>query len=271
MNLSCTPPAVDADLDMSPLDDIAPTPAARGMVSAPTAPMSAIASAAAPAIAATPMHAASRPRVSRTTLKASLRLALHRVRAHAPGPRTRGWTAIAATLVLAGCASTPPLPTPFHTPTLRLPTQAVVTSLDPAHAHEEITVSVAQDGQAQLWTARDARGQLVTQEHLVSGQWQPVAGAPVATRYTRLFAAMLLAWTPRSELEFVYGPNTVRRVTAPNGDTRRSLVDCNGNLVMRASRQIAHPGQERLDLTDPVESWMIGPISDAITTPITGP
>lgn len=116
---------------------------------------------------------------------------------------------ILCVLMLTACASKAPLP--VSTPHLRLPMQLHVQRQQEAQRQDWFLV-IQQEAKGLRWSLMDPLGIPLARQQLIDGQWQADGLLPPNPEARELFAALLFALTPDSELNDSY-PSALRRGT----------------------------------------------------------
>lgn len=112
-------------------------------------------------------------------------------------------------LLLGACASHAPLP--HHTPTLALPLQLHIERQLAGQRQDWLLVIQREDAGIR-WSMMDPLGIPLARQRLVDGQWQADGLLPPNAEARELFAALLFALTPETELSGNYP--TARQQTA---------------------------------------------------------
>lgn len=105
-------------------------------------------------------------------------------------------------LLLAGCASQAPLPV-AGLPTLPLPQQLHVQREQAAQQQDWLLI-IQQEDAALRWSMMDPLGIPQARQRLIDGKWQADGLLPPNPEARELFAALLFALTPNSELASRY-------------------------------------------------------------------
>lgn len=129
---------------------------------------------------------------------------------------------IAASVLLAGCASRPILPA--HMPDLALP-RSVHVVLHGSDTPAQDSMLVAQQEAAGIWrwSLFDPLGLPLARQILQDGQWRNDGFlAPNAAART-LFSALIFAWTPDAALTSVYPAGSWSQTVMPDGSRQRQL------------------------------------------------
>ncbi|OCR27046.1 lipoprotein [Pseudomonas syringae] len=122
---------------------------------------------------------------------------------------------IACVLLLSACASQAPLPDAM--PRLQLPMQLHV-QRQQAEQRQDWLLVIQQESAGLRWSLMDPLGIPLARQLLINGQWQADGLLPPNAEARELFAALLFALTPDTELRDAY-PNARRQ------GLRRSLGD----------------------------------------------
>lgn len=122
---------------------------------------------------------------------------------------------IACVLLLSACASQAPLPNAM--PHLQLPMQLHVQRQQAGQRQDWLLVIQRESGGLR-WSLMDPLGIPLARQQLINGQWQADGLLPPNAEARELFAALLFALTPDTELRDAYP-------TARRQGTRRSLGD----------------------------------------------
>jgi hypothetical protein len=104
---------------------------------------------------------------------------------------------IGCLLLLAACASQPPLP--VHTPSLALPLQLHIEREQDGQRQDWLLV-IQREGEALRWSLMDPLGIPQARQKLVAGRWQADGLLPPNPQARELFAALLFALTPAAEM-----------------------------------------------------------------------
>ena len=104
---------------------------------------------------------------------------------------------IGCLLLLAACASQPPLPA--HTPSLALPLQLHIEREQDGQRQDWLLV-IQREGEAIRWSLMDPLGIPQARQKLVAGTWQADGLLPPNPQARELFAALLFALIPAAEL-----------------------------------------------------------------------
>lgn len=104
---------------------------------------------------------------------------------------------IGCLLLLAACASQPPLP--VHTPSLALPLQLHVEREQDGQRQDWLLV-IQREGSGIRWSMMDPLGIPQARQQLIDGRWQADGLLPPNPEARELFAALLFALTPSGEL-----------------------------------------------------------------------
>jgi hypothetical protein len=123
---------------------------------------------------------------------------------------------IACVLLLAACASKAPLP--VSVPELQLPMQLHI-QRQQADQRQDWLLVIQQEASGLRWSLMDPLGIPLARQQLISGQWQADGLLPPNAEARELFAALLFALTPDSELRRNY-PTAQRRGTQRIVDER---------------------------------------------------
>ena len=123
---------------------------------------------------------------------------------------------IAFALLLSACASQPPLP--LSVPHLQLPMQLHI-QRQQAEQRQDWLLVVQQQANGLRWSLMDPLGIPLARQLLINGQWQADGLLPPNAEARELFAALLFALTPDSELSGNY-PGVQRRGTQRIFDAR---------------------------------------------------
>jgi hypothetical protein len=123
---------------------------------------------------------------------------------------------IACVLLLAACASKAPLP--VSVPELQLPMQLHI-QRQQADQRQDWLLVIQQEASGLRWSLMDPLGIPLARQQLINGQWQADGLLPPNAEARELFAALLFALTPDSELRRNY-PTAQRRGTQRIVDER---------------------------------------------------
>ncbi|WP_095092472.1 DUF3261 domain-containing protein [Pseudomonas sp. Irchel 3A5] len=123
---------------------------------------------------------------------------------------------IACVLLLAACASKAPLP--VSVPELQLPMQLHI-QRQQADQRQDWLLVIQQEASGLRWSLMDPLGIPLARQQLISGQWKADGLLPPNAEARELFAALLFALTPDSELRRNY-PTAQRRGTQRIVDER---------------------------------------------------
>lgn len=157
--------------------------------------------------------------------------------------------ALAITLLTACASSLPPVPT---TPlTLELPRKLhVVRAGEPA---SDAILIVQADGRGTRWSLFDPLGAPRARQILQDGQWRNDGFAPPNDAARGLFAALIFAWTPATELAARYGQANVRL------DSRGRALTMHGRDLIAITQGAA--GELHIRLDDGA-SWRVSPLKE---------
>ena len=108
---------------------------------------------------------------------------------------------ISCLLLLGACASQAPLPEKI--PALALPMQLHVQRLADGQSQDWLLV-IQREGRAIRWSMMDPLGIPQARQQLIDGRWQADGLLPPNPEARELFAALLFALTPSSELLRLY-------------------------------------------------------------------
>ncbi|MBC3949826.1 DUF3261 domain-containing protein [Pseudomonas folii] len=122
----------------------------------------------------------------------------------------------ACVLLLAACASKAPLP--VSVPELQLPMQLHI-QRQQADQRQDWLLVIQQEASGLRWSLMDPLGIPLARQQLINGQWQADGLLPPNAEARELFAALLFALTPDSELRRNY-PTAQRRGTQRIVDER---------------------------------------------------
>jgi hypothetical protein len=141
---------------------------------------------------------------------------------------------LACALLLSACASQAPLPAEL--PSLPLPMQLHV-QRQQAEQRQDWLLVIQQEPTGLRWSLMDPLGIPLARQRLVSGQWQADGLLPPNPEARELFAALLFALTPDTELRSRY-PDAHRQGTRRSLDARWG-VEYRGRDVFTLT--LAHP------------------------------
>ena len=110
--------------------------------------------------------------------------------------QARGWLCLVLLVLLSGCSS---LPLPRHTPTLALPMQLHV-QREQAGQQQDWLLVIQQEDRALRWSLLDPLGIPQARQRLQDGRWYADGLLPPNPEARELFAALLFALTPQTEL-----------------------------------------------------------------------
>lgn len=137
-----------------------------------------------------------------------------------PVPRT---ACAALTLaLLAGCAGTPPLPS--RPTAFALPRQLHVVQTLPGQPAQDTLLVVQREAAATRWSLFDPMGVPQARQMLEDGRWRNDGFLRPNGQARELFAALVFAWTPESDLDAAYGARAWRATRAADGAARRELL-----------------------------------------------
>lgn len=145
-------------------------------------------------------------------------------------------------LLLSGCMS---LPLPRHTPTLALPMQLHV-QREQADQRQDWLLVIQQEDTGLRWSLMDPLGIPLARQRLQDGRWHADGLLPPNPQARELFAALLFALTPHTELA-----NNYPQASA-GPDARR--------LGQRWHVQYTQPQVFRIDMQDDLH-YIITPLN----------
>lgn len=154
-------------------------------------------------------------------------------------------------LILAGCTTRLPMPTPATG--LALPSHAlhvIEQDHDKPQVHAMLVVR-AEDNNT-YWTLIDLLGIPLARQILQDGQWRNDGFLPPNPAARSLFIGLLFAWTPASELGLKY-PNSDIRL---EGNARTLYVNEQPALSVTAN------GQDLLLTFSNGSRWTVSPLRD---------
>ena len=108
---------------------------------------------------------------------------------------------IGCLLLLAACASHPPLP--VHTPSLALPLQLHIEREQDGQRQDWLLV-IQREGEALRWSLMDPLGIPQARQKLIDGQWQADGLLPPNPQARELFAALLFALASADDVRALY-------------------------------------------------------------------
>lgn len=113
-----------------------------------------------------------------------------------------------ALIVLAGCAGAPPVPA--REAGFSLPRQLHVVQTAPGQPSLDLVLVVQREGAALRWSLFDPMGVPQARQMLEHGQWRNDGFLRPNAQARDLFAALVFAWTPPSDLDAAYGAGAWR-------------------------------------------------------------
>ena len=131
-------------------------------------------------------------------------------------------TAALALALLAGCAGAPPVPArlaPFD-----LPRQLHVVQSSPGQPAQDTLLVVQREAAATRWSLFDPMGLPQARQMLENGQWRNDGFLRPNAQARDLFAALVFAWTPESDLDTAYGAGAWRATRGEDGAAQRELL-----------------------------------------------
>lgn len=149
-----------------------------------------------------------------------------------------------ALAVLAGCANAPVVPAAL--PDLSLPRQALVEDLTGDPPQSDILVAQRLDAQQSRWILLDLLSVPRARQVLTQGVWHNDGFMPPNPQASRLFSALIFAWTPTSALPGAYGQGRVAIHQNKDGSVVRDLFDDDHTRLYR----IVWPQAQHPDLMD---------------------
>lgn len=135
--------------------------------------------------------------------------------------RRLGWMVAFCTLLLAGCASAPPIPKePIR---FSLPRWVHVSQRAPGEAQFDFLLVAQREGQTTRWSLFDPLGVPQARQILDQGKWSNDGFLPPNSRARVLFSALIFAWTPSESLAQAYGAGAWQTSTNADGAVTRRL------------------------------------------------
>lgn len=130
--------------------------------------------------------------------------------------------ALAAGIVLAGCAG--PSTLPSRIPDLSLPRSVhIVEHAQGKPAQDSILIAQRESGTALRWVMLDPLGLPLARQVLEDGQWRNDGFLPPNAAARNLFSALLFAWAPEQELANIYPKDSWSQSLDAHGARKRSL------------------------------------------------
>ncbi|WP_447919062.1 DUF3261 domain-containing protein [Achromobacter aegrifaciens] len=136
------------------------------------------------------------------------------------------WRALGSALalaLLAGCAGTPPVPA--RDAVFSLPRQLHVVQAAAGQPPLDMMLVVQREGAALRWSLFDPMGVPQARQMLEHGQWRNDGFLRPNAQARNLFAALIFAWTPETELDAAYGAGNWRTGREADGAALRELLD----------------------------------------------
>ncbi|VFR42060.1 FIG085779: Lipoprotein [plant metagenome] len=153
-----------------------------------------------------------------------------------------------ALALLAGCASA--VPTPVAPVSFTVPRMLHVQRAHPALPDGDAFLVVQAEAGHTRWSLFTVLGAPLARQTLEDGHWRNDGFAPPNASATRLFAALVFAWTPEADLAERYRQD---RYTVDTG--RRTLSQKNGKpLIVADSKE-----QLSVELPDG-STWVLRPL-----------
>jgi len=139
----------------------------------------------------------------------------------------RGWSAylrglilFTATLLVAGCAGR--ITVPVGQPVAGLPKFAHIAISTQGEATEDAVLAVQQDQvDTTRWSLMNTLGAPLARQILENGRWRNDGFLPPNATASRLFTALIFAWTPEAELTTRYRAKRWRVDTEADGSKLR--------------------------------------------------
>lgn len=171
--------------------------------------------------------------------------------------------AIAMAMLLAaltGCAGAPPVPA--RDAHFALPRQLHVVQTAAGQPRVDTMLVVQREGAALRWSLFDPMGVPQARQMLEAGHWRNDGFLRPNAQARDLFAALMFAWTPQTELDAAYGAGAWRAQRHDDGTAERSLLD--GAKVRWTVRwpQAARPDVFTISGADGV-TWRIEPLKES--------
>jgi len=179
------------------------------------------------------------------------------------------WTVWLA--VLTGCAATepPPLQHALQAERLRLPRQVLVTEIPPSSASASLPVQppwlvvVQPENQALRWSRFNLLGAPDARQILDNGRWRNDGFIAPNAQAREMFAALLFAWTPRSDLDAAYGAGRWHYRHGTHDDTEMQLLSASRDG--RPRWRVVWPKREQTDIFSIIRDqdgvrWDVRPI-----------
>jgi len=181
------------------------------------------------------------------------------------------WTVWLA--VLTGCTATAP-PTPLQhalqAERLRLPRQVLVTEIPPSTTSPSLPIQppwlvVAQpENQAMRWSRFNLLGAPDARQILENGRWRNDGFIAPNAQAREMFAALLFAWTPETDLDAAYGAGRWRYRHGMRDDAEMELLAAPHDE--RPRWRIVWPQREHADIFSIVRypdgvRWDVRPVT----------
>ncbi|WP_367351834.1 DUF3261 domain-containing protein [Achromobacter animicus] len=171
----------------------------------------------------------------------------------------RAFAATLALLALAACAGAPPLPA--RDAAFSLPRQLHVVQTSPGAPAVDLLLVVQREDAALRWSLFDPMGVPQARQMLEGGQWRNDGFMRPNTQARDLFAALMFAWTPASELDAAYGSASWRSAPSQAGTAQRLLLD--GGKVRWTVTYPADAQSQALSIrTNDDVTWRITPLKE---------
>jgi hypothetical protein len=125
--------------------------------------------------------------------------------------------------VLAGCANAPPVP--GREAAFSLPRQLHVVQAAAGQPSLDAVLVVQREGPALRWSLFDPLGVPQARQMLQHGEWRNDGFLRPNGQARNLFAALMFAWTPETELDAAYGVGNWRAGRRGDGAAERELLE----------------------------------------------
>ncbi|KGD92193.1 hypothetical protein JL37_16205 [Achromobacter sp. RTa] len=167
--------------------------------------------------------------------------------------------AAALLAALASCAGAPPVPA--RDAGFALPRQLHVVQAAPGQPALDTLLVVQREGAALRWSLFDPMGVPQARQMLERGKWRNDGFLRPNGQARNLFAALIFAWTPETELDAAYGAGNWQTRRAGGGAAERELLEHG-----RPRWTVRWPQAAQADTFTVVDSdgitWRISPLKE---------